>query len=83
MGETEVWAPVRQGDFAGFQSLTDSEHAGMISLEAKTRYPPKSLFLPQSEVMFRHRGGELKSTEDEASERLIVAIRPCDARGLQ
>jgi sulfhydrogenase subunit beta (sulfur reductase) len=78
-----VYAPVRQGDFAQFQPLSDPAQAD-LDFAINTRYPPKSLFLPQSEVMFRVKDGGFESTEDdEVSSRVILGMRACDARALQ
>ncbi len=46
-----------------------------------TRYPPKSLFLPQTEVMLRYNGrlNRLEDVELEIKPRILFGIRPCDA----
>ena len=77
-----VVGPVRAGDLVEFRELTSPSD---VDLEGMTnsRVPPKALFLPQSEVMFRATGNDLESTADEASPRVVLAIRPCDARAVQ
>jgi ferredoxin len=80
--QTTVYAPVRQGDYAEFQPLSDPSQAD-LSFVANTRYPPKSLFLPQSEAMFRVQGAEFESIEAQVSPQLILGIRACDARAVQ
>ena len=77
-----VYAPVRQGDFTQFQPLSDPTDAALGSA-GNTRYPPKALFLPQSEVMFRVREGQFDSTDDEVDPRVVLGMRPCDAHALQ
>jgi len=82
MESAVVYAPVRQGDFTQFQPLTDSADAD-LSFAGNTRYPPKALFLPQSEVMFRVREGKFESTDNEVEMRVVLGMRPCDARALE
>jgi ferredoxin len=77
-----VYAPVRQGDLSQFQPLRVSAQAD-LDYAVNTRYPPKALFLPQSEVMFRVREDRFDSTENKVESRAILGIRPCDARALQ
>lgn len=81
MADTTVYAPVRQGDYTEFKPLSDPSQAE-LDFSINTRYPPKSLFLPQSEVMFRVQDTSFESTEDEGSPRVILGIHPCDARAL-
>ena len=80
--QTVVYAPVRQGDYSEFLPLSNSAQAD-LSLGANTRYPPKSLFLPQSEAMFRVQDTEFEPLEAAVSPRLVLGIRPCDARAVQ
>jgi sulfhydrogenase subunit beta (sulfur reductase) len=80
--DATVYGPVRQGDVVGFQPLTGSGD-GDLYLAANTRYPPKSLFLPQSEAMFRVAGSGLAPVEAASSDRVVLGIRPCDARACQ
>lgn len=77
-----VYAPVRQGDLIQFQLLHDPSQVDLDGA-VNTRYPPKALFLPQSEVMFRVDKDQFDSTEDEVEQRVILGIRPCDVRALQ
>jgi sulfhydrogenase subunit beta (sulfur reductase) len=77
-----VYGPVRQGDIVAFQPLTGSDD-GDLYLAANTRYPPKSLFLPQSEAMFRVEGPGLEPVETTSANRVVLGIRPCDARACQ
>ena len=82
MEHTTVHAPLRQGDFVQFQPLASPDQMA-LDVATNTRYPPKSLLLPQSEAMFRVRGGKLASTEDEVAPTVVLGIRPCDTRALQ
>jgi sulfhydrogenase subunit beta (sulfur reductase) len=80
--QTVVYAPVRRGDYTEFQPLSDPAQA-YLDRGANTRYPPKSLFLPQSETMFRVQDTEFEPPETESTPRLVLGIRPCDARAIQ
>ena len=82
MEDAVVYAPVRRGDFTQFQALSDAADA-VLGPSGNTRYPPKALFLPQSEVMFRVHGEHFESTADEVDSRVVLGIRPCDVRALQ
>jgi ferredoxin len=77
-----VYGPVRQGDLVEFRPLMGSDD-GSLYLAANTRYPPKSLFLSQSEAMFRVSGSHLEPVEAASSDRVVLGIRPCDARACQ
>ena len=79
---TLVYAPARRGNYTEFQPLGDADEV-VLDLGANTRYPPKSLFLPQSESMFRVQDTEFKSLEAATPPRLVLGIRPCDARAIQ
>lgn len=80
--EATVYGPVRRGDIIDFQQLTGSNDEA-LTLDANSRYPPKALFLPQSEAMFRMNGSGLEPVEAASSERIVLGIRPCDARACQ
>jgi ferredoxin len=81
-GRATVYAPTRRGDLAEFQPLSDPRQAD-LHFAANTRYPPKSLFLPQSETMFRVGSTGFESVEGNMIPRVIVGIRACDARAVQ
>jgi ferredoxin len=80
--QTDVTAPVRHGNLSEFRQLNGAAEPALY-LEANTRYPPKSLFLPQSEVMFHVRGAEFEPIHAEISPRVILGVRACDARAMQ
>jgi ferredoxin len=80
--QTDVTAPVRRGNLTEFQQLNGSANTDLY-LEANTRYPPKALFLPQSEAMFHVQGTEFEPIHTEIAPRAVVGIRPCDARAMQ
>jgi sulfhydrogenase subunit beta (sulfur reductase) len=80
--QAAVYAPVRRGDYTEFQAIDDPAQVHLGS-GVNTRYPPKSLFLPQSEAMFHVQDTEFSSLETTTSPRLVLGIRPCDARAVQ
>jgi hypothetical protein len=77
-----VYASLRRGDYAEFQPLDQGAQVD-LDFAANTRYPPKSLFLPQSETMFRLQRNELASAVAPVSPQVVLGIRPCDARAIQ
>ncbi|MCJ7739015.1 MAG: 4Fe-4S dicluster domain-containing protein [Anaerolineae bacterium] len=80
--QATVYVPLHQGDFTQFRPWDSSAEIALDGA-VNTRYPPKSLLLPQSEVMFRVRERTFESTEDEVSPRVVLGVRPCDVRALQ
>lgn len=81
----EVLAPVRTGNNAEFKRVN---HADEICLDfANSRIPPKKMFFPQSEVLFRYRKKEttfqIESTEDSHKERILLGVRPCDIHAVK
>jgi sulfhydrogenase subunit beta (sulfur reductase) len=82
-----VYGPVRKGEqvlFARIEDGTDLDLAYQNSLLS-----PKGLFLPQSEKMFecsldpaRDDRNIFKEIPKDDTPRVIVGIRPCDARAL-
>jgi len=75
----EVYAPQKAKQFSAFLPLGSSELA--LTEPHNTRYPPKSLFLPQTEVMLRYndRLSRLEDVELELKPRILFGIHPCDA----
>jgi ferredoxin len=80
--QATVYAALSRGDYAEFQPVDEGAQVD-LDYAANTRYPPKSLFLPQSETMFHLRRGELRPTVVPASPQVVLGIRPCDARAVQ
>lgn len=79
----EVVAPQVVEGFSQFLPMKhDSELA--LNTSINTRYPPKSLFLPQTEVMLKY-NQQLNRMEDIKvlpEQRIIFGIRPCDANAI-
>jgi len=76
----EVFAPQK---VEGFSQFLPVEASGELALTDphNTRYPPKALFMPQSEALLRYnrRLDRLEEVNTPPKPRLIFGIRPCDA----
>jgi ferredoxin len=77
----QVVAPVKKENFTAFEVIEDASEIELDRAQ-NTRYPLKSLFLPQSEVLFRYKNGEYVPAEAQDTARVIFGARPCDARAL-
>jgi len=77
----EIFAPVKRGRFTGFEVISSGKEAFLDFQNSKQ--PPKEVFFPQTEILFKYN----KSTAVEevaplSRERVLLGIRPCDARAL-
>ena len=80
-----VFAPVKKGRYHEFAAI---EAASEADLGFKnTRLSPKGLFHPQAERMFEYslskddpQAGILTETSKDFSPRVVLGIRPCDAK---
>lgn len=74
-----VYAPVN----GNFRRVTDTKE---INLDGgNTQRPPKELFFPQRETIFAYKKGEKGEAQKPAffeEKRVILGIRPCDAKGM-
>ena len=85
MENHRVYAPVRQQDMTNFQEISTADQVDLSF--ANTTLSPKSIILPQSEVMFAFnldrttdQAGILHQLETDHFPRVIFGIRPCDAK---
>jgi len=76
-----LYAPISTGRELAFQLVKEPEEV-MLAGYSNTRYPPKGLFLPQSEVLLKY-DGILHSVENEEKEKILFAVRPCDVRAMR
>ena len=78
-----VFAPVKREKFIGFEEISSSKEACLEFQNSKQ--PPKGVFFPQTEILFKYKKGE-KGVEADArpwnGEGVLFGVRPCDARGL-
>jgi ferredoxin len=56
---------------------------GELALDARTRYPPKALIMPQSEAMFHVQGAEFEPVNVDIPPQIVLGLRACDARAIQ
>lgn len=80
--QATVYGPAQRDGLLEFQPLSDPARLD-LGYAGNTRYPPKSLFLPQSEAMFRVRDTGFASAETKVSPQVVLGIRSCDARATQ
>jgi ferredoxin len=84
----KVFVPVKEGDYAGFQRLTEGVNPDWSY--QNTRMSPKAIVYPQSERMFEYSLDEsdpqahvLKEAAKDFGPQVVVGIRPCDAHAFQ
>lgn len=80
--EYRVFAPVKKGKIMGFDEINSGNEACLDS--KNTKQPPKSVFFPQTEVLFEYKNSE-KGVEEAGSDeggKILLGIRPCDAKAL-
>ncbi|MFZ3069563.1 MAG: 4Fe-4S dicluster domain-containing protein [Anaerolineaceae bacterium] len=78
----EVIAPQKLEHFSQFIPWDGSREI-VLSEPHNTRYPPKALFLPQSEALLKFtKFGQAQETLPAQRPRLVFGIRPCDAQAV-
>ena len=75
-----VYAPIHNGHELAFQIVKKTAQIPPDEY-SNTRYPAKSLFLPQSEVLMKY-DGILRSVENTEKEKILFGLRPCDAHAM-
>jgi ferredoxin len=85
MSRYQVYAPVLCGRYHEFAQLKNAAEADMSF--RNTLLSPKGIFHPQAERMFEYSlanddpdAGILKEAQKDFSPRVILGIRPCDAK---
>ena len=88
MGRYRVYGPVKNGRFHEFALLKNAAEADLGF--QNTRLSPKGIFHPQAERMFEFslakddpQAGILKEADKDFSPRVVLGIRPCDAKAFQ
>ncbi len=80
--EYDVFAPVKRKDIVSFERLVSEDKPCLDFRNSKK--PPKDMFLPQTETLFTYRPGkkemELANVPIVDRKRLLLGVRPCDAR---
>lgn len=79
LGGYKLFAPQKVGESIRFAPVTD---AGKVELAmANTTVPPKSIFFPQTETLYRYALGSAEMHPPaEGEEGVVLGVRPCDAR---
>jgi len=77
-----VYAPAKVADYVSFREVASPEEVVWDCLV--TRQPPKEVFFPQTEALFRYvktaNGLQLQSLETVERERVLWGVRPCDVQ---
>ncbi|MCD6567346.1 MAG: 4Fe-4S dicluster domain-containing protein [Dehalococcoidia bacterium] len=83
--EFAVLVPSKDGNTTRM-ALWDGKDTGFLEWYRNVTVPPKEIFFPSQEEMFRFQkdkeGYHLEVPPPEESKRLIFAIRPCDASAM-
>jgi ferredoxin len=79
-GECLVIAPVNRGDHSLFQVLGPDDEPCFDFLNTKKSV--KEQFFPQREQLFSFSGAEIREPVFPDRQKIILGVRPCDARSL-
>lgn len=81
LGEQKLYAPQRVGESLRFAPVTDGSKVELDM--SNTTVPPKSIFFPQTETLYRFELGSTEmQTPAEQETGVVLGARPCDARAL-
>ncbi|MEW5921867.1 MAG: 4Fe-4S dicluster domain-containing protein [Bacillota bacterium] len=79
LGEQKLYAPQKVGESLRFAHVTDSSKVELAM--ANTTVPPKSIFFPQTETLYRYEMGNTEIQPPAVGEvGIVLGVRPCDAR---
>ncbi|MBA7662958.1 Anaerobic sulfite reductase subunit A [subsurface metagenome] len=78
MADYIILAPVSTDGIFSFKPVSNFEQIDLSYQNSKK--PPKEVFFPQSETMFNYKNGKVESTEKVKQKKILLGIRPCDAR---
>ncbi|MEW6070064.1 MAG: 4Fe-4S dicluster domain-containing protein [Candidatus Thermoplasmatota archaeon] len=78
----EIYAPVKENNIAKFSIINDGTK--IFYEYSNSTIPPKQIIFPQSEVLFKfqltRKITELQVPVTEGKEKIILWLRPCDAK---
>ncbi len=81
LGKEKFRVPQQMEGSSKFAPLNGESNADFTL--SNTTVPPKSIFYPQTETLYRYNVGETAmEAPGEVDEMIIMGIRPCDARAL-
>ncbi len=79
---SKVLAPVKKEDYFAFEEISSGDQVALDYLN--TKVPPKEIFYPRQEVLFKYKktpeGIEIIEAENPIQEQIVLGIRSCDAR---
>lgn len=80
-GGQKLYAPQQVGESLRFAPVTDCSKVELGM--ANTTVPPKSIFFPQTETLYRYELGDTEMQQpQERDTGVVLGTRPCDARAL-
>ena len=77
----DVIAPVSSKEGVHFKHISDPKEIRIYGNQ-NTIYPPKNVFLPQSEVLFNIKNDTYEMPDQGHRKWIIFGMRPCDARAI-
>ena len=78
----ELWLPVKDGPVYKFAPYSGDNDEGLEGY-ANSDVPPKNAVFPQTETMFQFQLGDKEiAFPEEDKERVLLGVRPCDARAM-
>ncbi len=80
VGDFTVFAPVGEGRQSAFDEVADAESVN-TALQ-NTVQSPKSIFFPQTEVLFTYNDGDVQIPEAADKPFFLWGVRACDARSI-
>jgi sulfhydrogenase subunit beta (sulfur reductase) len=81
MRSYDVIAPVSSKEGLRFKRVNNAEEISSKG-SRKTVYPPKNIFIPQSEVLFKYENGSYTMPKPTKKKQILFGVRPCDARAI-
>ncbi|MDK2986669.1 MAG: hypothetical protein PWQ96_2313 [Clostridia bacterium] len=82
--DCEVFVPV---DNEGAVDFIPWSEGSKITLEGNSLVPPKKLFFPQTETLYKYetkgQSANVIALEEKTAQRIIFGIRPCDLKSLE
>lgn len=81
MNDAQVYAPIKVENWTKIGKINKVKDI-ILGGAHNTLIPPKALFLPQSEVLFKYQRGDFLPPSSKNETRIIFGIRACDAHAI-
>jgi sulfhydrogenase subunit beta (sulfur reductase) len=79
----QLYAPLKYSNFSAFLLFEGKAEQLCLEYPHNTRYPPKALFLPQSEELLKYtKDGQASEPKLDNRPKLIFAMHACDTRAM-